>query len=345
MRCFRLPFLQCLPLLVILACACLRAAPAEDGVDVLVYTNGDRVHGKFVSRENNTIIFESQHFGRLKVPATDARVLTAVASASRGTSTTTVSRPKDSPAEIADHNFFDPTDWRMTSLTETIRHIFGQWHGRLSFASSSTINEKEHKSFVVETKLTRKWTRDEVRIDARYDYASDDDDVSRDIFKSDSYWRHELSPRFFTLYSPNIEWDRDYTTDTGLDVDYLLLQQQLGVGINLITRGDQRLRVGVAENLFDLWVLSPIRSHTASNTESIFFESELTLPYRIAVTDRGSLFYAFGNGGTGWENQLEISKKLTETLSLGMRHEVRLDTPGIDVSNYTLWRFMVGLDF
>jgi len=28
-----------------------------------------------------------------------------------------------------------------------------------------------------------------------------------------------------------------------------------------------------------------------------------------------------------------------------MRHEVRLDTPGIDVSNYTLWRFMVGLDF
>lgn len=26
-------------------------------IDVLVYTNGDRVHGHFISRENNKIIF------------------------------------------------------------------------------------------------------------------------------------------------------------------------------------------------------------------------------------------------------------------------------------------------
>lgn len=332
---------------MVLSGVCFGDEPAKEGVDVLVYANGDRVHGKFVSRENNTIVFESKHFGTLKVPATDARVLTAVAKESV-TATTTVSSASATPVGKTEGRFFDPSDWRLTSLTDAVRRVFGQWHGRLALSSSSTINEKESASFVVDATVKRKWSHDEVRIGARYDYGSKDNDITSDIVKSSSYWRHELSPRFFTLYSPNVEWNKAYTVYTPTEevsVDYLLIQEQLGVGVNLITKGDQKLRVGIAENRFDFWILDPTQAHDTSYTESLFFEAELTLPYRIAITDRGSLFYSFANGGTGWENQLEISKKLTETLSLGMRHEVRVDTPGIDVTNYTLWRFMLGLDF
>jgi len=39
------------------------------------------------------------------------------------------------------------------------------------------------------------------------------------------------------------------------------------------------------------------------------------------------------------------TKKLTPSLSLGMRHEVRYDDPDVETQNYSLLRFFVGFDF
>jgi hypothetical protein len=42
---------------------------------------------------------------------------------------------------------------------------------------------------------------------------------------------------------------------------------------------------------------------------------------------------------------LELNKKLTETLSVAIRHETRTNNPDVRIQDYTLLRLLVGLDF
>jgi len=49
--------------------------------------------------------------------------------------------------------------------------------------------------------------------------------------------------------------------------------------------------------------------------------------------------------GRRWENRIELNKKLTETLSVAIRHETRRNNPDVRIEDYTLLRLLVGLDF
>jgi len=104
--------------------------------------------------------------------------------------------------------------------------------------------------------------------------------------------------------------------------------------------------VGVAENFVDLWFWAlGRRFHISTNMESLFAEIELDLPYAIRITGRGTWYYSLRSGDSGYENQAEISKKLTDTLSIGLRQEMRKNIPGTDVSHFSLWRVFLGMDF
>jgi hypothetical protein len=50
-------------------------APARD---VLVYPDGDRVQGRLVEQTEGILVFQSDRFGLLRVPATGAVVIPAV---------------------------------------------------------------------------------------------------------------------------------------------------------------------------------------------------------------------------------------------------------------------------
>ena len=47
----------------------------------------------------------------------------------------------------------------------------------------------------------------------------------------------------------------------------------------------------------------------------------------------------------GWENRVELNKKLTETLSTSVRHEIRRDNPDGSAQDYTRLKLLFGLDF
>jgi hypothetical protein len=111
--------------------------------------------------------------------------------------------------------------------------------------------------------------------------------------------------------------------------------------VNTVNRN---VRVGVAENLFDTWI-TPTDNHISQTVESVFAEIEARLPWRIVVTDRGVWYYSFANETTGWENRFEISKKLTETLTMGLRHEVRHNNPDVRSADYRRLRLLFGFDF
>ena len=75
-----------------------------------------------------------------------------------------------------------------------------------------------------------------------------------------------------------------------------------------------------------------------------FEEAEITLPWRMAITQRG-VWYPVANQADGWENRLELNKKLTETLSTSLRHEIRRNNPDGSAQDYTRLKLLFGLDF
>jgi hypothetical protein len=324
------------------------ASPQPTVVDELIYNDGDRVRGHLVGRNDQTIIFQSERFGLLNVPATEATVVLApspaatkraVAAAAAAGATATVAQIEE--AESA----WSLAYWSPLALARMLRKVFGPWHGRFSFASTLLSNANENNSVSLNGNLRRKWKNDEVQLNSDYNFSQVNHVTSSDVVKADGAWRHDFPKRFFSTYRPSLEWDRAYKSASGAAADYVLLQQEVGAGVNIFSRPGKKLRFGLAENFFDVWNTAPPKEHSQSNIESTFVEADWKLPWRITLTDRGVFYYSLVESNHGWENRFEVNKKLTETLSVGLRHEVRNNNPDTRISDYRLLRFMVGLDF
>ncbi len=70
-----------------------------------------------------------------------------------------------------------------------------------------------------------------------------------------------------------------------------------------------------------------------------------TLATNALLTERGVYYYSFTNRNDGWENRVELTKKLTETLSTATRHETSRGSPDGKAQNYTRLKLLFGLDF
>ena len=166
------------------------------------------------------------------------------------------------------------------------------------------------------------------------------------MVKAGAAWRHDFTTRYFSIYRPALEWNKAFYEEgyAGLG-SYVLFQQEIGAGVNVSQRPDRQLRLGISENLFQVWQTHPRERQEFRAYESAFFETEWLLPWRISLKDRVVLYYSFERSEfQGWENRFEIDKKLTEALSIGLRHEVR-ESDDLQVQDYTLLRFFLGLDF
>jgi hypothetical protein len=342
---------------VALACALGAARAAESTPnprDTLVYKDGDRLHGQLVERTADTIVFKSERFGELRVPVANAVVIKAdkpvAAPAKPAAAVAAPAAPPSAKAvakSTADHADEERLSiWDRFSpalLTARVRNIFGPWHGKLAFAAEvvSDVAERENSSW--EATLSRKWKSDHLQLSARYDYAETNDVPTTDMTKASGQWRHEFNKELFAQYRPTGEWNRA-SKRKGVPNDYVLVQQELGVGYHVLTRPGRKVRVGISANRFDIWNSSPPAEHTSRDVQSFFEEVELTLPWRMALTQRG-VWYPVRDQQDGWENRVELNKKLTETLSTAVRHEIRRDNPDGSAQDYTRLKLLFGLDF
>lgn len=320
------------------------AAPANEAVelDELVYKDGDRVRGRFVERTGDTLVFRSVRFGLLHVPVVEAELILAKAPEP----VIVAEVKKDEKAEKAEaETEMEVERWPFTPVqfARLLKSMFGSWHGRLSVGAEVLQDSADHDSVTVDAKLQRKWEKDEVQLNVRYDYASVNEKASTDMVKGYASWRHELPRRIFFNYRPTVEWNREFYRN-GSPADYVLLQQEIGLGINLLNTPTQKLRAGISENMFDTWV-TPMSEHFAEGVESLFAEFEAKLPWRITLTNRGVWYYSISDQTDGWENRFEINQKLTETLSIGVRHEVRRNNPDVRSADYERLRVLLGVDF
>jgi Protein of unknown function, DUF481 len=320
--------------------------------DSLVYKDGDRVQGKFVAREGDVILFKADRFGDLRVAAGDAVVVMAEkalepgkpvqAVAAGATPTETQTKAAADRAEVERlkiWEWFSP--W---VLTAKVRNYFGPWHGRFAFSTELVSDSVRHSNFAVDGHLQRKWKADEVQVNMRYDYAEADNLVTTDMVKATASYRHDFSKGRFALYRPTMEWNSASKRD-GVPNDYVLLQQEVGVGFNVLVRPSRTVRAGVSENFFDVWNSAPTSDHNSRAVASVFEEMEVVLPWRMSVAQRGVWYVPVGNEKDGWENRIELNKKLSETLSIAIRHEIRRHSPDGAAQDYTRLRLLLGVDF
>ena len=355
-------------LLLVLAWGVAARAAMEGDLpsrDVLVYKDGDRVHGQLLRQEGDILVFRSDRFGEQRVsvdlavvikgekppePVAEATVPETIPATPLKASTppaVTAKAAEQVKAERAEAE--QVSTWERFSpavLTAKIRDFFGPWKGRVAFSTEVISDTADRTTMSLESRLGRKWTNDEVQLNARFDYAETNNLTTTDMFKADGLWRHNFSKNknAFTQYRPTLEWNRA-NFRSGVPADYVLLQQEIGAGINLLTKPARKLRVGLSENLFDVWTISAPTSHTARTAESAFVETELKLPWGLLLTDRGVYYYSFSSNGDGWENRIELTKKFTETLSTAIRHELRRGSPDGKAQDYDRLKLLLGLDF
>jgi hypothetical protein len=311
---------------------CLSAPPsASNSPEVLVYKDGSRATGRLVHRQDGLIVFDSDDFGRIIVSEEKATVISAL----QATLNPSCELP---PTPTTNHPPSATAQERSTNTWKTTVSI--------AFEAKREINERDN--ILTEARLRRSWAADELRFGASYEHTRENHVTTTDMTKGDAYVRHDFvgaGLNLFLLYDPQFELNRSYKI-LNVPVDYLFLKQPVGLGVTLYNRDKKKVRLGVAENFFDIWFwIADKRYHLASNTESLFLEMELQLPYQIRLTDRGTYYWEMRGNDSGYENLAEISKQLTSSLSLGLRYELREKVPNIDVAHYSLWRLLLGLDF
>ncbi|HTO02903.1 MAG TPA: hypothetical protein VL069_04335, partial [Opitutus sp.] len=179
------------------------AKPKPAKKDELLFDDGDRVRGRFIERDGETLVFQSERFGLLRIPAATAKLTLAnppepeVAEAVEGAG------EADADVEV-EHFPFSPL-----ALAELLKGFFGSWHGRFTVSAEMMKDSAEHNSGTIEGRVSRKWTNDEVQLSGRYDYATlDQSTPSTDMIKGSGVWRHDFPSKLFAVYRPTLEWNR-----------------------------------------------------------------------------------------------------------------------------------------
>lgn len=334
------------------------AAASKAARDSLVYKDGDRVYGVVVEKTADTIVFKSDRFGKLRVKTGEAVIVPAdeppvAAKPAKPAPAAIAAQPAPAPApvpaatadEVAEQERLTVWDrFSPSVLTAKVRGFMGPWNGRMTLSLDAVTDVAERDTVSAETTLTRKWEKDEVRLTARYDYSETDNVPTTDLVKASGSWRRDFSKKQFAQYRPTFEINRA-TRRAGRPNDYMLLQQEIGIGYNVSSTAARKVRVGVSQNLFDLWPLtSGGGEHTSRGVQSAFEEVELKLPWRMGLTQRG-VWYPVKSDDHGWENRIELNKKLTETLSTALRHEIRRNNPDGSAQDYDRLKVLFGLDF
>ena len=311
-------------------------------LDVLVYNDGDRVRGHLVERSVDSWVFSSERFGVLRVPLADAHVVLATPEAQEAMARANAEAARLKSEEAQNASFL--ASIAPAALGQQLLDFFGPWHGRFSLSTQLRSDTADTTNVMVNTHVQRKLPRDDVQLNAQYDFIETGHVTTTDMLRGDAAWRHDFPDKLFSIYSPAVEWNRA-SQFQGVPNDYFLLQQEFGMGVNLFTKPSGHLRAGLAENVFDVWQTTEPKSHEQNNAESLFLEADWKLPWRMKVTERGVWYHSFASAQDGFENKLELDKKLTETFLIGIRHETRQNNPDVRVQDYTLLKLLLGVDF
>jgi len=339
--------------------------------DSLVFkSNGDRLRGTLVAEEGDVVVFDAERFGVLRVrrdevlslereavapvakkpaalAATEPAVIANGPDAVATTPTAVATSPAAGAAGPAGNAVMaeGSAEAAQLALASAKRDEAkkARWRMHVAFSTELIHDNANKAEWIFELRAERKWEKDELRFEPRYEYKAENDRTTSDLLKLKTYYRHDIGRWWFVQYLPYYELNRQFTYQ-GLPLDYQYFRNEFGAGVRVIDRAGSILRVGVAKSFYDIELLE-YDAQISLHGKSVFIEAELDLPWRVSIRDRGQVLWYSDGLGQGMGNELEITKHLNDVWWIGVRHEYRLNAPELQGDDLSKLKVFLGVDF
>lgn len=320
----------------------LRAADTPAQESLLVLTDGQRLAGTIIGEDGDSLLVQTRLFGLQRIRR-DLLTQTSTSNAPASPASSGTPQGSASPAADASAPAPDKAALPKTILPQPLYEFLSAWHAGINVALEAKDDGLQRNSLLVELKADRRFTSDELRMSTSHERVKEDEKLSTHMTKGDLYWRHDLNKHWFALYAPKLEWNRNYMLND-VRFRYILLQQRVGAGYTFLDTPRFKLRAGLAENFMNLWI-EDYWIRASDTAESFFTEADLRLPFHFRITDSINYYYSFRTHEVGADNYFEITKDLSESFKIRIRHEYRNRLPVRNVSDLNLWRIIFGLQY
>jgi hypothetical protein len=297
---------------------------AAASADMLRFPDGQTISGRLVREEAGVVVFSSASYGELRVPAHVVQV-------ERGDATASPTSPPSTTPAVADAPPASPAK------------APSAWRGRFALSAEDRADQKQRSEWSLELRLERKSPRYELRLEPRYELRREDGKAETDRLRVQAYARRVIARDWFALYRPVFVLDRQLRVK-GTPAEYWLLAHELGGGRELVNRPGRELRVGFSAQLYQIEFYGLDESlHVAGPV--IFLEADWDLPWATHLRNRTQAVHYPRFDQSGFVNELELTKKVTESLSLSVRHEYRQVSPDPRLESYRRLRLLLGYSF
>jgi putative salt-induced outer membrane protein YdiY len=197
--------------------------------DILVLSNGDRLTGVVVKRENGKITFHSEILGDIVVAENGATIAPNPPATTANSANSLVGLPPPSAVKPA---VVRPKQPAVVKLPVT------PWTGKVELGYDNTIsNDVRTINITARVEAERTVRADDYLIKGRYLYGLSGGVATTDQYDAEFRWRHNLSDRVFT------QSDSTYDTDKIRQINYEV-EENAGLGYKLLKGVSQTVDVG-----------------------------------------------------------------------------------------------------
>ena len=312
--------------LYIICTLCLSAIlPAAE----LQLSNGDRITGELIRREDGKIYFRSSILGELVIAETDAVVM--------DTPETPVESLAGLPPEIEQVQLRDAESLRPPLKKAATR----PWKGKLEFGFQNQAGRQSTLNYSARAELERKSQLNQYRLNARYLYGESAQVVSSDRRDASFRWRHEISERVFgqtlTSYSSDEVSNIRLNAEQNAGFGYKVLVGErhtgsVGAGLTVQYREAEGVEGGTA------YLGEVFQDYIYKLNGRLTFLQNLNVLYspdgRDAKLSASSLFTDEAENYKVRFNS-SLQGKLSERISLNLRYEYEYDNAILDRNGRT----------
>lgn len=297
----------------------------------LQLSNGDRITGELIRREEGKIHFRSPILGDLIIAETDAVVI--------DTPDTPVESLAGLPPTIEQVDLRDAESVRPKSRART-----RPWKGKFEFGFQTQGGRHDSLNYSMRTELERKSERNHYRMSARYLYGESRQVVSSDRRDASFRWRHDISDRVFsqtvTSYSSDAVTNVDLNAEQNAGFGYELFDGEkqsgsIGAGLTLQYRESEGTEHG------ETYLGELFQDYTYKVNGRLTFLQNLNLLYspdgrtRTLISAATSSIYRDEAENYKVRFNSTLQGKLSERISINLRYEYEYDNAILDENGRT----------
>ncbi|MFT3856470.1 MAG: DUF481 domain-containing protein [Aquabacterium sp.] len=272
----------------------------------LKFADGNVLSGHLLRSDEAGGVFRSDRFGELSFREPEARF--------EAESTQPVATVLETPSRKLAEPGWRPVSWSVS--------LSGYWESE----DGSTETDAS-----IDLDAIWKWSGNELNLTASADYKIVDHEVDNNEQFLRARWFHDLRGPWFTLLQTQARRNT-FEYDPLPPLDYLLLQNSVGLGVRKAWSEHRQTRLAIAHDRIRLELLR-FDGRVRTYATSLLFENDMAITDRLTFSNI-TYFYFWQDGDKGVDSQSEIRQAINDKLSIGIRHELRRNAVNLDVGVY-----------